>query len=121
MVMIADMGDGGAPGSVQLTVRPENLREAANRMAVLADRLDAFVLSRIGSFQVQPCGADVVSRSAAGWFNDQISGGVTSGQWAVEETVVNLRASAAALAAAADRYEAGDDLNADAIGSGARA
>jgi len=40
MVMIADMGDGEGPGSVQLTVRPEKLREAAKGFAELADELD---------------------------------------------------------------------------------
>ncbi len=61
MVMIADMGDGGGPGSVQLTVRPDKLREAAKGFAELADELDAVALTHFGAFQVQPCGNDVMS------------------------------------------------------------
>jgi len=94
MVMIADMGDGGGPGSVQLTVRPEKLREAAKGFAELANNLEVKVLTRLSSTVVQPCGTDAVSTTAAAWYNHQINGGAGSGYWAIRQAVANLRESA---------------------------
>jgi len=121
MVMIADMGDGGGPGSVQLTVRPEKLREAAKGFAELADDLEVKVLTRLSSTVVQPCGTDAVSTTAAAWYNHQINGGAGSGYWAIRQAVANLRESARALAVAADRYDEQNQALADALDAGPRA
>lgn len=106
-VMIADMGDGqSGGGSVSLEVAPLKLREASERLAVLANNLQFKAESRLANTWVEPCGRDEVSVTAAGWYNHQISGGAGSGLWAIRQAVKNLRDSSVALGKAADAYEA---------------
>lgn len=110
-VMIADMGDGqSGGGSVSLVVAPLKLRVASERLAYLADDLDAKALTRLAGTQVEPCGLDEVSVTAAGWYNAQINGGPGSALWAVSQAIQNLRDSSATLGKAADAYEAQNDV-----------
>lgn len=111
-------GSGSGPGSVEFTVAPEKLREASNRMAALANRLEYGAFARLSRTQVLPTGADAVSEAAASWFNNQINGGAGSGAWALNAAVANIRESAAALAAAADQYEGQDAAGAAAFTAG---
>lgn len=97
-------GDAGG-GSVSLAVAPLKLREASERLAVLANDLELKAVGRLQSTYVEPCGLDEVSVTAAGWYNDQISGGPGSGLWAINQAVQNLRDSSAALGKSADAYE----------------
>lgn len=109
-VMIADMGAATGGGSVSLEVAPLKLREASERLAVLANNLDMHALARLRSTRVEPCGLDEVSVTAAGWYNRQINGGPGSGLLAISQAVQNLRDSAAALGKAADAYEAQNNV-----------
>lgn len=115
-MLIADSGGGYAgPGSVPLVVRPEKLREASERIGLVADRLDNRVLMRMSLTEIRPAGSDQVSVDAAEFSNNQIRGGAGSGYWAVSGLVANLRQSSAALAEAADSYEAQEANNSDAF------
>lgn len=117
-MLIADSGGGYAgPGSVPLVVRPEKLREASERVAQVADRLESRVSARLLRTRIDPAGADAVSLNAAEFSNNQINGGAGSGYWAVSGLVENLRQSAETLAAAAADYEAQEANNADAFPS----
>ncbi len=104
MRVAIDGGDGGG-GSVSLVVAPLKLREASERLAVLADDLEGRALVRLRTTVVQACGLDEVSVTAAGWYNHQINGGAGSGAWAINQAVQNLRDSSLALGKSADAYE----------------
>ncbi len=97
-------GDAGG-GSVSLVVAPLKLREASQRLAYLANDLELKAVARLQATYVEPCGLDEVSVTAAGWYNDQISGGPGSGAWAINQAVQNLRDSSVALGKSADAYE----------------
>lgn len=117
-MLIADSGGGYAgPGSVPLVVRPEKLREASERIAAVANRLENKIVFRLASTTIDSAGVDAVSVNAAEFSNNQINGGAGSGYWAVSGLVENLRQSAETLAAAAADYESQEANNADAFPS----
>ena len=113
--MIPDMGQGTDSGSVALTVSPDKLRTTAEGISLVADDLEAGPVARLFAAHVQSCGLDSVSVGAAELFNHQINGGAGSGLVAIRDAVGNLRASAAAMTAAAQQYEAQNQATADAL------
>ena len=113
--MIPDMGQGTDSGSVAITVSPDKLRATAQGLTDVANDLDRGPVMKLMSTRVQACGLDEVSTGAAELFNHQISGGPGSGLFAISQAVGNLRASAAAMTAAAKQYEAQNQATADAL------
>ena len=113
--MIPDMGQGTDSGSVALTVSPDKLRTTAEGMTKIANDLDRGPVMELMGAHVKPCGLDEVSTGAAELFNHQISGGPGSGLFAISQAVAELRASAAAMTAAAQQYEAQNHTTADAL------
>ncbi len=102
--MLSLWDGGGGAAKVTLQVAPEDLYQQARDFDSAADMVQACLTANTSNLNVEAAGADVVSQSAAEWFNKSAFDSETGVIPQLQATVQHFKNAAEAMRAAARSY-----------------